>query len=504
MEGRVSCSRLDPGPQLRFPLPVWLVPLLAALAAVAYLLVRTAPHGPGLDFDGAQHLAAAASLLEGRGWRGVDDEPYVLWPPLYSGLLAGFARLGFELGDAVRALHSVSLLAATLLAARLAWRIDRTRHAAALASIAVAWIGLPVAAMAWSESVFLALVFATLLAWERWMRRHGTLDLALLALCCALTMLERYLGVFLLALTCLALLVERDGTPLATRLRRSFALGLAASLPIVGWLWRNSLVATERTARRGPPSDSWRKDALDLLAQFVPWADGDVPRILWASIASLLVLAGLTLALRGSLPRAVRLFALYPFVHGVGLVLLRHLVEFDSIDARLMAPAHAVAAWLVALLLARLLNTGRPLPQLASATFLLATAYLELPQAAAALQRAREDGIGVYDAPRWTSSECAAALRTTAPAGIGYSNDPCAVFLLTRRRVRALPLRPSGFPRTYQRWSEAPPQERWIVWFRLNERSRLPLPDAGLALPIEKGPSFADADIWLLRQRGLR
>jgi hypothetical protein len=482
----------------------WLVPLLAGAAAVLFLLARTAPHGPGLDVDGAQHLAAAASLLEGRGWQGVDDEPYVLWPPLYPALIALVARAGLSLGDAVRALNAASLLVCTLLAARLAWRIEGTRRGAALAALAVAWIALPVAGMAWSETVFLALVFATLLAWERWIRSHRRRDLAVLALVCALTLLARYLGVFLLALVCLALLFERDGSRLALRLRRSLALGCAASLPVVAWLWRNSRVATDGTARRGRASDSWSSDAADLLAQFAPHSGTGGLELTLAVVAGLLAVSALVLALRGSLSRPMALIALFPFVHGLGLILLRQGIEFDAIDARLMVPAHAVAAWTVALVLAQAVLSRRPLVLSAAALWILAAAFVQLPKPSEQLASARLNGIGVYDAPRWTSSECAAALRTAAPSGAGYSNDSCAVFLLTGRRVRALPLRPNAFTRLYQRWSEAAPQERWIVWFRLNERAKLPLPDARLALPMVQGPSFADADIWLLRERGLR
>ncbi|MCY3004339.1 MAG: hypothetical protein NTV21_21290 [Planctomycetota bacterium] len=471
---------------------------------MSFLLARTAAHGPGLDFDSAHHLAAAASLLEGRGWMGVDGEPYVLWPPLFPALIALVARTGLGLGDAVRALNAACLVTCTLLAARLAWRIEGTRLAAALAAIGVAWIVLPVAAMAWSESVFLAFLFAALLAWERWIRLHRGRDLAWLALACTALPLVRYLGVFLLALVCLALLLERDGSSFPTRLRRSLAVGSAASLAILAWLGRNASVATERTARRGPPSDSWSADAADLLAQFVPVSSVSTVELVLAIVASLLAVAALVLALRGTLPRPVRLIALFPFVHGVGLLLLRHVIEFDPIDARLMAPAHAVAACCVALLLARALIARRPLALVPAAAWIVAAATVLLPRLPEQLTAARNSGIGVYDSPRWTSSECAAALRTAAPSGAGYSNDPCAVFLLTGRRLRAMPLRPNAFPRLYQRWSEAAPQERWILWFRLNERSKLPLPDASLALPIEKGPSFADADIWLLRARGLR
>jgi hypothetical protein len=485
-------------------LPVWLVPLLAGIAALLFLLARTAPHGPGLDVDGAQHLAAASSLLEGRGWLGVDDEPYVLWPPLFPALIALVARTGLELGDAVLALNAACLLASTLFAARLAWRIEGTRLGAALAAIAVAWVALPSAAMAWSESAFLAAVFAALLAWERWIRARRKRDLAVLALACALALLVRYLGVFLLALVCFALLFERDGARLAVRLRRSLALGSAASLPLLAWLWRNTSVATERTARRGPASDSWSADARDLLVQLAPVSDAGGLELALAVIAGLLALAALVLALRGSLPRPMGLIALFPFVYGVGLVLLRQGIEFDAIDARLMAPAHAVAAWTVALLLAQAVLSRRPLALAAAATWLATAAFVQLPKASEQLASARVHGIGVYDAPRWTGSECAAALRVASPAGAGYSNDACAIFLLTGRRVRALPLRPNAFPKLYRRWSEAAPQERWIVWFRLNERAKLPLPEAGLALPMEQGPSFSDADVWLLRERGLR
>ncbi|MFM7297307.1 MAG: hypothetical protein ACKO4Q_08815 [Planctomycetota bacterium] len=169
----------------------WIAPALAALCGVALLLALSAPHGPGLDSDGAQYLAAAESLLEGRGWIGVDGEPYVLWPPLQPLLLALPGGLGCGQGERAIALHALALAADALLAAAIAWRLTASRLTAGLASFAVVAVALPTATMAWSEPVFTALVLAALAALLSFGERRSRGSLALLACCCALALAQR-------------------------------------------------------------------------------------------------------------------------------------------------------------------------------------------------------------------------------------------------------------------------------------------------------------------------
>jgi len=60
---------------------------LLGLAGMALVLLDTRNNGPGLSLDSREYLAAAESLLAGRGYRAVGGNPFVHWPPLFPTVL---------------------------------------------------------------------------------------------------------------------------------------------------------------------------------------------------------------------------------------------------------------------------------------------------------------------------------------------------------------------------------------------------------------------------------
>lgn len=474
----------------------WIAPALAALLGVALLVALTASHGPGLDSDGAAYLAAAESLREGRGWLGVDGEPYVLWPPLQPLLLALGGALGLDQGARVVALHALALAADALLAAWIAGRLSGSRGSAGLAALAVVAVALPTATMAWSEPAFTTLVLAALAAALHWQKRRTPSALGLLGACCALALAQRYVGILLLACIALALLVESSTAAWRARLRRTSLVAALALLPVAIWAWRNARLDATPAARRGPPSDSWSYDLRSAAEQLVA-LEPTGAAVLSLGACTLVVL-GICAALQQGWRRMELALALFPLAFTGGLVALRHVVEFDPIDARLMAPAHAVAAVLGALGVQRLLaGRARKLALAALGLWLAFALAQQVTQVSAQLDRARSAGLGLYDNASWRASAALAELRTAPPEGAGFTNEPNALYLRTGIRAHALPSRPGGYPRLYERWEREPATSRWILWFPFQGRAVLPQPENGLRL--ERVAAWDDAELWRVR-----
>ncbi len=479
-------------PQRLSGLPTW-GPLGVAAAALAWLVLRTSAHGIGLDSDGAQYLAAAASLREGDGWLGVDGAPYTLWPPLYPLCIALLELVGMSASAAVRVLHMAALATSVLLAGSISWRLTGSRAIPSLAAAAVAWTLMPGAEQAWSECAFAVwtlLAFSCLL---RWSVSRARTDFAALAAACALAILQRYVGILVLGWIAIGVAwIERENG-WSRALRRAGVLTVAALAPTSIWLARNAMLGAADTSRRGAPSDDWMYDLRGMLSQLVPTSAPLEPA---AIAAALLLAAGTVLALRSHRGPAVRCLALFPLAFGAGLVVLRHLVEFDPIDERLMSPARALAA-LVATCALAWLWTSVPARVLALVAALpLGMSALEQCRALPArLDQARSEGLGLYDSPRWRDSEAVQALRERLPEGAGYSNEPHALFLLAGVRTRALPPRAAGIGRLYERWSSEPAAPRWILWFHFNVRAELPHPQAEQAVRLVREELFADAEL---------
>lgn len=487
---------MDPRPRTTSGPGAWAI----ALAAAAWVWIVTSFHGPGLDNDAAEYLAASASLVEGRGWIGVDGRPYTLWPPLYPLLIASLRGLGADALDAVRVLHSAAAAAVVLTTAAIASRAGAGRLAAIASSLLAAIAILRIAPMAWSETVFAALALLAAWCWLRYRERPRSGRWIALALALALAFAQRYVGALLIATLAGALLFSRDLGPPPRRLARAASLALLSSLPILAWLARNRFAAGEIDGRRGPPSDDLLGDLGDAAFELLPF----VPRALevraaLAAVPIALVAIGTTRLLARERVRGGGALIAIPVVFACGLVVLRQVVEFDAIDARLMAPALPFVAVLGAAgasELAELLAGPVRAAALAAVCAWGGVAGFDVSRSAVArVSAARHDGIGLYDSAVWRGSPTIAWLREHPLEEEAASNEPYAIFVLAGERTSHLPARPAGFRKLVERWS-ADPRPRTVVWFPFNERARFPAEAFEGVMAVARTRELADGELW--------
>src|SRR5262245_19022014 len=146
----------------------WLVCLLATAAGLSVLY--TTPWGTGTGFDQGTYIGAARNLLAGRGlaipWGVSAGQQVTHFPPLFPLLLAAIGGLGPDPWEAARyvnaILRSVNVLVGACLAARLAptsWTAAPLAASLLFASVHMEFVH----GSAWSEPLFLCLLFASLL-----------------------------------------------------------------------------------------------------------------------------------------------------------------------------------------------------------------------------------------------------------------------------------------------------------------------------------------------------
>jgi hypothetical protein len=482
------------------------VSVLCGLLAAALVLWSTASFGAGVDSDSAQYLSAAESASRGAGWLAIDGTPYTLWPPLFPTILAACKAVGGSAVGAARWLGALSACAVVCGGAFAAGRIARSRLAQVLCAVALASSAPLIAncAMVLSEPVFLALSTATCVAWIGYTESRTSARFAALIALSAATLLQRYLGVTLVASIALLLALEdTDESPLR-RLRRSASYVACSALPLLAWFLRNRAVAGELDGKRGPAVGHFAADAHNAwtwstkwfaLALENPWLAGALMAIPLALFAS----AAWSAFARE--PRA-RVFVVFPILYVAGLIALRQVVEFDELDERLLAPF--VPAMWVALTLGAdaWLARSRGVPRAVSAAVIgvwllghLAFAVGELRERA---EFWRADGIALYEKPHWQHSPTIEWLRSQPEGGAWMSNDPFAVFCTTGRRSTMLPLRKAGFARLRDRLA-AEPAERRIAWFTFNERAVFPAEALAPALRVERVQRFEDGEIYVVR-----
>ncbi len=232
--------------------------LLAVLAALIVWLAT--PFGIGVNPDSTVYLDAARSLLDGRGLVALtgsgEFKPLTHYPPLYSGVLALFTRVGLWLGNfsietAARVLNSL-LFGANVLLVGIALR-SYARDSywlpilGALLTLAAPDI-VSIHTFALSEGLFIFLGLGALVALSRFMDTDQRAWLFASAAATALALLTRYVGVTL-AMTGVVVLLLVNGRPFRRRCFDALMFGMMACAPMMLWAVRNMPGAEGMTDR---------------------------------------------------------------------------------------------------------------------------------------------------------------------------------------------------------------------------------------------------------------
>jgi hypothetical protein len=426
----------------------------------------------------------------------------VLWPPLYPALLALPHSLGMALEDAARMVQSFSAAACIACMGALAREAGGGSVARAGAALAALWSVQLVAPTVWSEAAFMALCCACALAWLRWCRAPGPASWWCFVALSAALVLVRYVGVVWIACAAAAVPFAGDARRVGARRRvvQLLAVGLA---PALVWLLRNRWVAQAFDGRRGPPSRDWLFD-LERAAHSLLPLPREAGALAWlaAIAAGAVLVAGVARLARPGARRAhVAPLLAFPLAFAAALVVLRHVVEFDPIDERLMAPALPFFGWIGIQGCNGWSFRSRTALLLAGSTWLCADfAPRAAERASSTWMRAREAGLGVYDSPRWRASALVRWTREELGETELWSNEPFALSLLAERDVHALPGRPAGYPRLYERWRLAG-GTRTVIWFRLNRRAVAPWSADPSPIDVRLAAEFDEGEAWTVGAR---
>jgi hypothetical protein len=471
----------------------------AAILGATLVVCATAPWGSGLDNDVVDFFSAAESLLDGRGWVQSNGGPFALWPPLMPTLLAAGRLLGFELETTLLVLHPLAMFAVIGLSADLVRRVSGSTPAAVACALllALAPVLHETMVMGLSEALFLAFSVAAASSLHAFLESRSRASFAACVVFTALTFLQRYLGVSLVMAICAVLLLAPREESWRRRVQRVFVFGALSTAPIVAWCLRTRALTGHMTGNRGTIPGPSLDVVLELTWNtFVRWvlpSDG-VGSAASAATAALFAAIALALLVRWRRPEALAPhrwlpLAAFPLVYLAVSTYLNHRWEINGVGDRQLVPLAPFAAMFAALGLAALrariespawrrgfdvLCVLGVAAHLGAATMTLSTK----------LAYWRNEGPGVYGTRAFRASEFSALLRDFELQGEIQSNDPHAVYYLTRRYTRFAPKRPSGFRKKGEGQAVrafAPT----LVWFEQNPRAILPIEHFGQAYAVE-------------------
>jgi hypothetical protein len=442
--------------------------VLLGLAGVLGAAIVTRA-GAGLDADSVTYLDAAQNLVRGRGLTltpGLSVEsnplapaPFTHHPPLFPALLGAFAWLGVDALAGARWLNVLLLGVNGFLVGLTVLSWTGSRRLALLGTLLVMGSVDVFKTHAWvlTEPIFLTGVLAGLWALALDLERPRHLALAGAVVAIALASLARYAGLALIGTGALAIALW---SPLRSphRWTRAALFAVAASAPLIAWLARNRATQGTLTGKRlvvhTLPGDRARQGLDTLSGWLLPDVAPRMARYAVLLLAALLVLAAWWYARgRGETGPASRRMRVGARLLGLFALLYGSLVYatisfFDAhvpLDGRLLAPLYAVAVVLALAGVARLSSRAPGVRSLALGAMVL-LAGVSLTRTGLWAVGSQLDEMG-YASRLWRESALVAEVKALRDDVRVFSNAPDALYVLTGRPARLVPLTADPFTR---------------------------------------------------------
>ncbi len=428
--------------------------------------------GAGLDADSITYLDAAQNLAAGRGLvltpgLSVESRPLRLvplthHPPLFPALLAVFLKLGIDPLAGARWLNALLLGVNALLAGLIVRRWTGSGWLAILgALLVIASVDL-FRAHTWvlTEPIFVTGVLVGLgwLVRDLEGPRGGALGVAVVAI--ALASLARYAGLAAIAAGAVALALWGP-MPLAQRGRRAALFGATAGLPLLAWLLRNRSVDGSLTGKQlvihAIPASRARQGLDSLSAWLLPDVAPAAVRYAVLVLVAVAILAACWRARdrpdAGLEPRHQARIRLGSRVFGTFALAYVALIGatiflFDAhvpLDARLLAPLYATVVVLALGGVARLVARAPRTRSLALWALALLVA-VSLTRTTLWAVSSELDELG-YASRVWRESALVAEVKALRDDVRIFSNAPDALYALTGKPARLVPLKADPFTR---------------------------------------------------------
>ena len=431
---------------------VW---ILLAIASALVVVIATR-WGAGVAPDSVAYLSAAESIAAGRGAMEITAEgwrPLTHFPPLYPLVLAAGVPMGVSPVIAARVLNALLLPSFILLAAFIAFRgSERSFAAAILAAVLLLASRDAIATwcMAWSEPLFLLLLFAFFAMFARSLERDDTRLLVAAAFVAAACVLVRHVGIAVVGTGAIAILLWGGGS-MRRRFGKTALFTAVAIVPIVLWFLRNAAVSGSATS--APPAfhplpfGAYYNGAENLwLFLTRGWDRVDwnrIPRNLQVLAAAFVLLfflaAGLWERRRGAI--VAPLLALFVIVYLATFSAAGAALYILVFDDRLLLPVTLTGAVLVVMLLIRW-TAGKRLARTIIVTLIAVHALLGALAVRSFVAQARADGLG-YNSRSWRRSPLIARVARLPRTVSLCTNADDAVWFLTRRHAATLPAKRS-------------------------------------------------------------
>jgi len=471
----------------------WLVGI-AALFAATYVLLATAPYGPGITSDSVHYIASARNLLRSGELETYTRKPLVSYAPLLPFAYAVLAWGGVPILLSARLISALSFAAVVVIAGL--WTCKATgifRYAWLVAVLVL--LARPLlwySPYALSELPFVAFTLVALWSIWRFVQEPKNILLMAAVVCSALSVLTRYIGLTAVLAGMLFLLYRLRGTTME-RVTYSLVYSGLSCVPFAVWLWRNQHVSGTFFGIREASDYRYHEMLFDTLWSWSRWViPAAFPKsvTLFAVFLILLIGLGVLRLIMGwrtasePLRRMLCLIVIYIVTYSASLVFTARSAKFEGLSERLWLPV-AVPVVLLVTGVAAINVQSRTTRwfKVFLAMFVAGWIMSGMLFAGRMLRECIGDGPGVFNIAAWRQSPTMRFMQNSALKGVFYSNFPEPLYYYTGVVSYQVPhkgpmrVASETLPRNLQQFLHAMQEHAqhrekvYLIWFHNPSRS---------------------------------
>lgn len=303
----------------------------------------------GITPDSVNYIAAARSIVSGSGITIFNNNPLVLYPPLYPICLASIdLSIGIDPIDSVGIFNAILFGIIIYLTGLLIFKHMNSSVILSLLGTSTILFGVPlivVTLLAMSEPLFILLVLVYLIIIELYIERQNLITLLILSFTVALACLTRYIGVFLI-ITGASTIILLNKNKISLRLKDLAVFVSISIIPITVYLIRNYFLSGTFAGSRPTSKFSLWQNISFTYNTILSWYSPK--RVFFDSsiFALLLIIAGLLVVWIILLNRKKILRILVKYFNLISVIIIYLLflifssttVAYNTIGNRLLSP----------------------------------------------------------------------------------------------------------------------------------------------------------------------
>jgi 4-amino-4-deoxy-L-arabinose transferase-like glycosyltransferase len=430
----------------------------AAVAALslfgACILFISTRWGIGLYPDSIVYVGAARSILEGDGFRFLDDvgqfSPVVQYPPLYSYSIAAFALMGMDALEGARWISVLFFAANAVLMGNIAYRCAAS-YGAALIACFFAMTAFPLVyihSQALTEPMFIFLIFLAFSVLARYLEHPRLWLLYAASLIIGLSCLVRYVGVAFVPAGAMVILCLSN-TSWKQRMAHAALFSVLASFPFIAWVGRNLWSAdnaVNRTFAFHLPPFSGVLQATDTIGYWF-FPSEIVDGAPWVAHFGLLLifsfLCWLVVKVRFRRSRYIQMISVCAVGYCTFLLISWCVNEQPLyLDTRTLALLFLALMILTVSIITEWFRAARPATKswrwFAFDCVLIFVSLMQMINGMIWLRHSYSNGIGLA-VERWRNSELLNLVKNSKTPDLIFSNAPDFIYTLTGKRAALIP-----------------------------------------------------------------